>query len=120
MNEDGQATAVVTFKGLSMAEANQAALELRAEILDRAEADEDVRAEIEKENPDTQDFGTILVLVFGTGAAIAIAKGIQTYIAKHGSRVHIKTEAGEVIATGDAAMNIDVAKTTAALQKLAR
>jgi hypothetical protein len=79
-----------------------------------------VRLETRKEDPSTQDIGTTLVMVFGSGAAVAIAEGIRAYLAKRGSQIKITTAAGEIIATGDAASNIDVAKTAAALARLVR
>jgi hypothetical protein len=117
MPEAGEASISVTFEGLSMAQANQAVSELRLAILDRVEG---VRLETRKEDLATQDMGTTLVMFFGTGAAVAIAEGIRAFLSKHASQIKITTAAGEIVATGDAASNIDVAKTAAALAKLVR
>ena len=54
-------------------------------------------------------------MIFGTPVAVAIAKGVHDWIAKNGNRVTIKTADGTVIATGDAARNIDVGQTVEAL-----
>jgi hypothetical protein len=117
MSEAGEASVSITFEGLSMAQANQAVQELRSAILDRAEG---VRMETRKEDPDTQDLGTTLVMFFGSGAAVAIAEGVRAYLTRRGSRIRITTAAGEIVASGDAASNIDVAATAAALAKLVR
>jgi hypothetical protein len=105
----------VRFDGLTSAAANQAALEL-ADVL-RASVGPDGSVEIAKTDNRTQDMGATLVLLLGTPAAIAIAKGIHDYISKRGSRVVIETPEGSVIATGDAAKNIDIAKTAEAIRK---
>jgi len=68
-----------------------------------------------KDRQDTQDLGSILALTFGTPFAVAIARGLAAYIQAVGSRVVIETPEGKVIASGDGAKNIDVAKTVAAL-----
>jgi hypothetical protein len=64
----------------------------------------------------TQDFGATLVVVLGTPAAFALAKGIHDFISKYGDSVVISTPKGIVKATGSAAKNIDVAKTVEALE----
>jgi hypothetical protein len=68
-----------------------------------------------KENEETQDFGGTLAVVLGTPFALALAKGVADFIAKQGCRLVLETPDGRVIATGDAAANIDVASTVAAL-----
>src|SRR5262245_60524709 len=103
----------IRFEGLNKAKANQAAVELRQLLRSAAGPGESI--EIHKEDEQTQDFGSTLILVLGTPVAIAIAKGIRDYIAKSGSRVVIETADGKIIATGDAAANIDVAETAKAL-----
>lgn len=104
----------VKFAGLSVAEANQAALELQ-ELID-GEAGDAVTTNMERERTDTQDFGTTLVLLLGTPAAAMAMRAVHTYIAKRGNRVVIETTEGRVVATGDAAANIDVAGTVAAMR----
>jgi hypothetical protein len=64
----------------------------------------------------TQDFGATLVVVLGTPAALALAKGIHDFISKYGDSVVISTPKGIVKATGGATKNIDVAKTVEALE----
>lgn len=104
----------VDFEGLTPAEANLAALELQSIIEARVPLETDV--EIVKANPGTQDFGATLVIVLGTPVARMLAIAIRDYVAKRGSRVVIKTPAGEVVATGDAATNIDIQRTVEAMR----
>lgn len=113
MNETQQATFHVRFDGLSVAAANQAAIELQSAI---ERAGGGVETQIVKERADTQDFGATLVLILGTQSAITVARAIYSYIAKRGDRVVIETPEGKVVATGNGATNIDVSATTAALR----
>jgi hypothetical protein len=106
---DGQELAVrVTFEELARAEANRAAEDLRRELLARVD---EVEASVEREDPDSQDAGSTLVLVFGAPAAVAIAQGIRAYLARRGDdrdRLTIRTVDGtEVVATGEAARTLD-------------
>ncbi|MFG2044789.1 hypothetical protein [Dactylosporangium sp. NPDC048998] len=108
----------IKFDGLTLAEANQAAAELQEMVVDAADrAGEEVGSSVERHRTDTQDFGATLVLVLGTPAAVAVVRAIHAYIAKRGSRVVIETADGaRVVATGDAAANIDVARTVEAMR----
>jgi hypothetical protein len=104
----------IRFDSLNVAEANQAAADLRQAI--RRAGGGDISVELVKESPETQDFGTVLVLILGTKAAIAVAQGIGDFIAKWGNQIIIETSGGRVIARGDAATNIDVAQVAAAFR----
>jgi ethanolamine utilization protein EutA (predicted chaperonin) len=66
------------------------------------------------------DFGSTLVLVFGTPAAIAVARGIYEAMKRFSTAVVIKTRSGEIIATGDAAGKMNVDAVVAALSQHAR
>jgi hypothetical protein len=103
----------IHFEGMTLAEANQAASEFRATV-ERAMGPE-IRTEIVKERDDTQDFGATVILVLGTPAVLTLARTIHSYVIKRGDRIVITTANGTVVATGTAAANIDVAKTTAAM-----
>jgi hypothetical protein len=113
VNEQAQ-TYRVRFEGLSTAEANRAALELKDAIDRRGGAS--LQTAITKERDDTQDFGATLVVILGTPAVVTLAKAVHSYIAKRGDRVVIENENGTVIATGAAAKNIDVSETVAAMR----
>lgn len=103
----------VRFEGLNLASANKKAIELRQQLLQILK--DNARIETKKENPDTQDFGATLVLILGTPAILAAFKGIRDFIGKYGDSVVIETPDGRVVARGNAAKNIDVAKTVTAL-----
>lgn len=113
MTSDQMTTTYIHFEGLSVADANRAAAELRS-MLDRA--GDGVQVQITKDRDDTQDLGATLVLVLGTKAALTVAKVIYAYVAKRGDRVVIETTDGKVLATGSGAANIDVSKTVEALR----
>jgi len=95
----------ISFDGLSDADANRAAAELRGLLLD---VDDTVEVSIRRDNPDTQDVGATLVLLFGSGAAVAIAEGIRAFLAKRGTYITIKGVDGmEIVASGEAASRLD-------------
>jgi hypothetical protein len=76
----------------------------------------DVTAKPLRTSQSTQDFGASLLVLLGGPAAVALAKGVHDFIALNGSRVTIATENGSVVATGDAAKNINIADTVRALE----
>ena len=104
---------LIRFGDMSTADANRAADELRKQL--RSKMGSDVSIDRIKEDQETQDFGGTLAVVLGTPFALALAKGVADYIAKRGCRIVLETPQGKIIATGDAASNIDVASTVAAL-----
>ena len=90
---------VVTFDNASVADANRFAAEL-AEVL--RDADDPIETEQARDDPDAQDFGATLVLVLGSGAAIALAKGVAKWLAtKPDASITIRDRVnGDIIATG--------------------
>jgi hypothetical protein len=104
---------LIRFGDMSTADANRAADELRKQL--RSKMGSNVSIDRIKEDQETQDFGGTLAVVLGTPFAVALAKGVADYIAKRGCRIVLETPQGKIIATGDAASNIDVASTVAAL-----
>lgn len=113
MEKTDERVLLIRFDNMSTADANRAADELRRQL--RGAMGSEVSIDRVKENQETQDFGGTLAIVLGTPFALALAKGVRDYIAKRGCRVVLETPEGRVIATGDAAANIDVASTAAAL-----
>jgi hypothetical protein len=110
--EGHEAGVRITFDGLSRAEANRAVQELCQAMVERV--GDDVVASIEKDDPDSQDSGATLVLLFGGSACAAIAQGIRAYRARRSDRdrdrITIKTADGtEIVATGEAARTLDAA-----------
>ena len=60
-----------------------------------------VRAEQQSERPDAQDLGATVVLVLGTTAVSALARGIATWLQRNsGARITIKNSQGELVAEG--------------------
>jgi hypothetical protein len=90
-------TYTITFDNVSDADANRYASELRNILLD---ATSDIEVERKREDPLTQDFGSILLLVLGTPAVPAIVKAIEDWLSlRHKVGITIKTAEGEIIAT---------------------
>lgn len=83
--------------------------------------DGDITASIEKDNEDSQDVGSVLVLLFGTSAAVTIAQGIRAFLAKRPAQrdgLTIRTADGdEVVATGVAASKLDAPALVQALRR---
>lgn len=93
---EDQKSVKIRFEGLSVADGNRCAAELRSQLLDEMD---DVEIEIEKDDPSTQDFGATLAIVLGTPAAIALAKGIAAYLSRAGTSIAIEA-GGKVVAKG--------------------
>jgi hypothetical protein len=93
---EGEKTFIIRFQDVSLAEAGSKADRLRNEILD---ASSEVEVIVEKDDPNTQDFGSILVLVLGTPAIIVIAKGIADFLRRERATIEIESN-GRVIAKG--------------------
>jgi len=48
---------------------------------------------------DSQDFGSTLVLLFGTPVAVALARAVSTFLQRHSGATIRITRSGEVIAS---------------------
>jgi hypothetical protein len=111
---------IIDLVGESVADGNQWITELQGIIenyLTEEGTSREAHLERFRRDGETQDFGATLIVLLGTPAAIAIAKGVHDFIAKRGSKVVIRTPEGTVVAQGDGAKNIDVAKTAEALRR---
>jgi hypothetical protein len=93
---DGEKSFKIRFENVSLAEGGIKASRLREKLLDTSQ---DVQAEIEKDDPSTQDFGATLVLVLGAPAMVAIAKGIADYLRRDRGSISIEAD-GKIIAQG--------------------
>jgi hypothetical protein len=74
---------IVRFEGLSSADAGVEAQRLQETLLD---ASSDVSVTLKREQTESMDMGATLVLVLGTPAIIAVAKGIAAFIGQRGKR----------------------------------
>ena len=93
-------TYIVKFDGEDLADANRYAAELRDTLLEVAsDTGVNVEANVRRDDPSTMDFGGTLVLVLGTPAAIAIAKGFADWLRKRNTAsVTIETGDGKLVA----------------------
>jgi len=105
----------VAFENVSAAEANRLADSLKKRFLELT--DQQIQANTIKSSQSTMDFGTTLVLVFGTPAAIAVAKGLYEALKRLPNIVVVKTREGTVIASGDGAANMSVHEVLNSIQK---
>jgi Effector Associated Constant Component 1 len=89
-------TYVIKFEGTSLADANRYADDLRDALLD---VSPEIRVAVKRDDPSTMDFGGTLVVVLGTSAVIAIAKGIQSWLQRRDTAtITIETPNGKAIA----------------------
>lgn len=86
----------IHFEDATLDEAGRMALSLQSDVRDASKA---VKATLEKEDPSTQDFGSVLVLVLGTPAILAVASGIADWLRRERASITIKAD-GEVVAKG--------------------
>lgn len=78
----------MSFPGASVGEANQLAASLRESIQD---AHSDVRAERQRENPESMDFGTTLGVLLTPEAVSALARVIAAWLSRNrGVRLEIQ------------------------------
>lgn len=106
VTSDQDQTLVVRFQDETVADAARMIAELRDVVLD---ASPEIQAEVRKEDPIYQDFGTTLVLVLGTPAIVALAKGISDYLRlRPAAKLELETPGGNVVFAGssDAAARI--------------
>ena len=87
---------LIRFENEELSVANKKARRLRSDLLDITP---DVDVKIVKDDPTTQDFGATLVVILGTEAVIAIAKGIANYLSRDRGTITIEAN-GKVVATG--------------------
>ena len=91
-----QSPFVISFPGMSAAEANRLASGLASAI--RA-TDREVQVEQRRDQPDAQDFGATLAVILGTASVTAVARGVEAWLARHsGAKIQINKD-GTVIAS---------------------
>lgn len=90
------ATYIIKFDGVSTAEANRYASELRNALLDAAPGS---NVDQKRDNLHTQDFGSILVLVLGTSSVTAIAKAVGNWLQLRNTSLTIEIPEKKIIVT---------------------
>jgi hypothetical protein len=70
----------ISFDDCSPAEAATLAQDLETQL---REVDHSTKLSLKKARADSQDFGTTLVVLFGTPVAIALAKAIAIFLQRH-------------------------------------
>ena len=110
---DAPETFVIRFEDLSPAEAGVQAAALREALLD---ASPDVQVDLNKADGETMDFGATLVLLLGTPAILAIAKGIAAYLARQRAGELVIEHDGRVVFKGNSS---DAARVAEALGRKA-
>ena len=95
----GKQSFVIRFEGIDLSQANSYAVELRDTLLDTViSGSSDVDISIRKDDPSTMDFGGTLLLILGTPAAIAIAKGLGDWLKRRDSAsISIETSDGKLV-----------------------
>ena len=90
-----QQTYLVTFEGVSPADAHRYAEELRNALLD---ATPDLTVQRRRDNPLTQDFGATLVLTLGTPAVVAVVTAVGNWLKlRNSASLTWKTADGQMI-----------------------
>ena len=100
---DAQQNFVLRFEGVNAREAGLHAAGLRETLLDTSP---DVGVDLNKADGETMDFGATLILVLGTPAVLAVAKGIAMYLARERAGELVIERDGKVVfkgSSGDAA-----------------
>jgi hypothetical protein len=86
----------IRFEETSVADAGIMAADMRQKILDSSE---EVQVEIERQDESFQEFGATMILILGSPAIIAVAKGIANYLNRQRGKITIEAD-GRVIAEG--------------------
>ena len=88
----------VSFAGATVDDGNRYASDLKMFLLDM---DPSLRLEQRRERLDSQDFGSTLILVLGTTAVSALARGIAVWLQRNaGARITVRNATGELVAEG--------------------
>ena len=104
----------IRFPGMELGDAGMAAESLREQIEDETS---EVDVGVEKDNPDTMDFGATLAIVLGTPAALALAKGIANWMARERSAIEIEIGSEKVTVKASGTINENVARIVEAVQR---
>jgi hypothetical protein len=90
----------IKFLNASPDEANTHATDLSDFLRHAVPLPDQLALKRERTSKDSQDFGATLVLILGTTAITAVAKGVQSWLAAHtGTVLEITDEHGKIVAT---------------------
>jgi hypothetical protein len=92
--EDPKQPFQIRFEGVPANQAATKARNLRQQLLD---ASPDIEVTLAKDDPTNQDFGGTLVLLLGTPAVLAVARGIAAYLQRDRAKITI-SKSGAVVA----------------------
>ena len=88
-------TLVIEFNEVSMAEAHNYAAELKDTLLDSSK---EIDVEIKRGAENTQDFGSILVVILGAPAVVAAANALRDWLKfRHSASISIKKPSGSIV-----------------------
>ena len=74
------ATVIISFPGVSVAEANKLAGSLSPALRERERT---ISVERRRANPESQDGGATLAIILGSAAVSAVAKGVAAWLARN-------------------------------------
>src|SRR5262245_23471480 len=86
----------ITFEGALPADAARLAQDLEQHL---REACPSAQLALKKSREDSQDFGSTLVLLFGTPVAIALARAVTAFLQRNSGASITITSSGTVVAT---------------------
>jgi|SRR5579863_3371468 len=86
---------VIAFEDTLPADASKLVQDLEQQLREAAPS---ASISVEKTRQDTQDFGTTLVLLFGTPVAIALANAVTAFLHRNSGATITITKAGSVVA----------------------
>jgi hypothetical protein len=89
-----QQTYIIKFDGVSVADANRYADELRNVLLD---ATPDITVHRRRDDPHTQDFGATLILILGTPAVASVVTAVGNWLQLRNASLTFETPEKRVI-----------------------
>jgi Effector Associated Constant Component 1 len=107
-------TVKVRFLDMEIGDAGNAARTLREQIEDEVP---DVDVSIQKDNPDTMDFGATLAVVLGTPTVIALATGIAKWMALERTSIEVEVGPERVVIKASGSVDENVARIVEAVQQ---
>lgn len=110
-----QAMVKIRFPGLESGDAGSAAQSLREQIEDELP---DAHVHISKDNADTLDFGSTLVVALGTPAVIMLAKGIAKWLARERTELEIEIDSERIKIRASGTLDENAARIVEAIHQI--